>query len=323
MITAVIMSYNRDKYLAQCIESFLPQKFLSDIIVVDDCSTDNSKAIAEKYNTKWFQTAKNNGDPAESFNIGIKKVKTKYFYIIAGDDWVEDDCFETLCPNMAGKDYLSSSIYVTDEAGKVCETWNNHRKTPAEIVHHVFNTGGSGAMSTVGLYRTSFMKKVGYIKVNNIESDTLNVLNYLKNGLRYDIISKPLSFYRQHKENRSKNILNRVQKTIEILNFIHEYFNEEDYAPQYYWDKISNRKEFKEFLMARAYINIFNSYSANFIPPYLKNTLTQKEIAEITKPFLLQANNFLKKARQSGNEFTAVEKAGLSEVQTLLGTFTE
>ena len=61
------------------------------MIIVDDCSTDNSYAIATKYaegdmRIKVFKTSKNGGT-AIARNLGIKKAKGKYLVF-----WIQMIC---------------------------------------------------------------------------------------------------------------------------------------------------------------------------------------------------------------------------------------
>ncbi len=48
-ITVIIPMYNAEKYIGECLQSLLNQTLKNfEVIVVDDCSTDNSLAVAEK-----------------------------------------------------------------------------------------------------------------------------------------------------------------------------------------------------------------------------------------------------------------------------------
>ena len=49
-ISVIIPMYNAEKYIAECLDSIFAQTFQDfEIIVVDNCSTDNSCKIVENY----------------------------------------------------------------------------------------------------------------------------------------------------------------------------------------------------------------------------------------------------------------------------------
>lgn len=52
-VTVMLPSYNHEKYIAEAIESCLNQTFQDfEIIMSDDCSTDNTVAVARQFNDK-------------------------------------------------------------------------------------------------------------------------------------------------------------------------------------------------------------------------------------------------------------------------------
>ena len=67
-VSVIIPMYNAEKYIGECLESLLLQTFQDfEVIVVDDCSTDNSFSIVESYIPKFdgrlklTKTEKNSG----------------------------------------------------------------------------------------------------------------------------------------------------------------------------------------------------------------------------------------------------------------------
>ncbi len=53
-ISVIIPMYNTEKYIGECLDSILAQTFTDyEIIVVDDCSKDNSTQIVESYAEKF------------------------------------------------------------------------------------------------------------------------------------------------------------------------------------------------------------------------------------------------------------------------------
>ena len=49
-VSIIIPMYNVEKYIGECLDSIFAQTFQDfEVIVVDDCSTDNSCAVVENY----------------------------------------------------------------------------------------------------------------------------------------------------------------------------------------------------------------------------------------------------------------------------------
>lgn len=91
-LVAVIMPlYNSQKYVSEAIESVLAQNYKNvEIIVVDDCSTDNSfeivKELSKKYNIiKCYKMEKNSGVAAVR-NYAISKTNAQYIAFLDSDD---------------------------------------------------------------------------------------------------------------------------------------------------------------------------------------------------------------------------------------------
>lgn len=91
-ISVIISSYNNGKYLREAIDSVLAQTLKpQEIIVCDDCSTDESWSIIEEYEKnfpdliKGVRLERNHGG-AHTFNTGLKLAKGKFLTYVAGDD---------------------------------------------------------------------------------------------------------------------------------------------------------------------------------------------------------------------------------------------
>lgn len=88
-------SFNYDKFISEAIDSVLNQKFRDfELIIIDDCSTDNSKRIIEAYQERddrirAFFHEKNMGG-ASTANECILKATGEYISFLDSDDvWVE------------------------------------------------------------------------------------------------------------------------------------------------------------------------------------------------------------------------------------------
>src|SRR4051794_6385105 len=97
MITAIIPCYNAEPFLAEAIESVLCQtRPVGEIIVVDDCSTDESVRVASRYGVKLLRTGCNSGH-ATARNLGIAAAQGELIaWLDADDRWEPHHC-ETVC----------------------------------------------------------------------------------------------------------------------------------------------------------------------------------------------------------------------------------
>ncbi|MBR0262196.1 MAG: glycosyltransferase family 2 protein [Selenomonadaceae bacterium] len=103
-ISVIIPLYNAEKYIGDCLESLLVQTFQDfEVIVVDDCSTDNSVAIVQSYAEKFggrlkiARTKKNSGGGGYvPRNLGLNLSRGEYVIFMDSDDAVTPDALEKL-----------------------------------------------------------------------------------------------------------------------------------------------------------------------------------------------------------------------------------
>jgi glycosyltransferase involved in cell wall biosynthesis len=89
-ITALIDTYNQEAFIADAIQSILVQDFPAsetEILVVDDGSTDNTPNIVQKFQPRVRSVRKTNGGQASAFNAGIREARGEIVAFLDGDDW--------------------------------------------------------------------------------------------------------------------------------------------------------------------------------------------------------------------------------------------
>ncbi len=100
-LSIIVPCFNHGRFLFECIESINNQKtkLNFEIIVVDDCSLDDSFDIAlklqEKYHFNLIKTPQNSKLPA-CRNYGIKHAKGTYIVCLDADDKIPENYFEEL-----------------------------------------------------------------------------------------------------------------------------------------------------------------------------------------------------------------------------------
>lgn len=95
ILSVVIPSYNTEKYIDDCLPTFLDDSIndLIEILIVNDGSKDNTLLKARYYESKFPGTIrvidKPNGGHGSTINRGIQEATGLYFKVVDGDDWVD------------------------------------------------------------------------------------------------------------------------------------------------------------------------------------------------------------------------------------------
>lgn len=94
-ISVIVCCYNHEKWIERCIRSLLNQKGMDgsayEIILINDCSTDNSSEVIENFskisNIRIFNNLENIGLPA-CLNFAIRIASGRYIVRVDSDDYV-------------------------------------------------------------------------------------------------------------------------------------------------------------------------------------------------------------------------------------------
>lgn len=94
MVSVIMPTFNREKTILRAINSILQQTYKDiEIIIVDDCSTDNTQKVVESLNNNnitYIKQDKNRGACAAR-NEGIKLAKGEYIAFLDSDDeWLPE-----------------------------------------------------------------------------------------------------------------------------------------------------------------------------------------------------------------------------------------
>lgn len=115
-ISVVISLYNYEKYIGECLDSLLAQTFQDfEVVVADDCSTDNSVAVVESYLEKFggrlkiTQTEENSGGGGEPRNLGFTLARGEYVFFMDADDALTKTALEELYT--LAKEYEADIVY--------------------------------------------------------------------------------------------------------------------------------------------------------------------------------------------------------------------
>lgn len=96
MVSVCMITYNHELYIKQAIEGFLMQKcnFPIELVIGEDCSTDNTRQICENYAAKYSQinllSNKSNLGVMPNFVRTLQACTGRYIALCEGDDYWTD-----------------------------------------------------------------------------------------------------------------------------------------------------------------------------------------------------------------------------------------
>lgn len=129
-VSVVITSYNHGEFLHEAISSALSQTLKpQQVIVVDDCSTDNSREVIRSFGEKITAIYnETNLGGAATTAIGVAKAYGKYVAILNSDDFWAPTKLETQMAAMVsnGWDACFSFVNVVDHNSRLLENAPSH-----------------------------------------------------------------------------------------------------------------------------------------------------------------------------------------------------
>ena len=87
LVSILINNYNYGRYLGTAIESALNQTYSpTEVIIVDDGSTDNSREVIASFGSRVISVLKINGGQASAFNAGFAASRGNLICFLDSDD---------------------------------------------------------------------------------------------------------------------------------------------------------------------------------------------------------------------------------------------
>ncbi|MCK3655751.1 glycosyl transferase family A [Pasteurellaceae bacterium Macca] len=124
LVSIITPVYNSEEYLSDCVDSVLLQSYSNwELLLIDDCSTDNSINIIEMYankdkRIKLYRNEFNKG-PALTRNLGLDNAKGEYIAFLDSDDyWGKEKLFHQIEFMLKNNASLSHGNYFFTDLNK-------------------------------------------------------------------------------------------------------------------------------------------------------------------------------------------------------------
>ena len=204
MISVVVPVYNVETYLEECLDSIQNQTYTDlEVILVNDGSTDGSKAICERYckeNRHFHLLNQENQGLSAARNTGVAASRGEFIVFVDSDDMILANYLETLMHYMREDvDIVESQFTVSNEeflAKSFKEPTilfeGNSQEAVKIFPKHVLNVN-----AVTKLYRRSIVEAVPYIDGVIFEDVYcgIGMLKYIRKIIKIDYKGY---YYRQH-----------------------------------------------------------------------------------------------------------------------------
>lgn len=222
-ISIVMPVYNAQRFLSQTIDSVLSQSYSDfELIMIDDCSTDNSLEILKEYEQKdsrvlVFRNDKNRG-VSFTRNFGVKKAKSDYIAFIDSDDmWTADKLEKQI--NLINK-YPDTAVCYTGSG------FVDTNSIKSEFVFYVPEEVSFKKLLKQNVISCSsaLVKKEWLQKFpmahDDMHEDFATWLSILKHGGKARGINEPLLIYRVDRNSKSGNKFKSMAMTYRVYKFM-------------------------------------------------------------------------------------------------------
>ena len=239
LVSIVLPVYNGEKFLKQSIESVLKQTHKNlELIIVNDCSTDNSLSIANSFEkqdprVKVISNQVNQKLP-ESLNIGFRNANGDYYTWTSDDNWYEPTAIEDMLNYLLeknDKDMVCADMTVIHEDDHALDNVFIADPRPEELIKN--NKCGACFM-----WSKEIGKAVGEYDKSKFLAEDYDY--WLRIGLIGEIghLQKNLYNYRLHSNNLTAKRKSEIEKCANKIKSIYI-----DKYAQKYPNLISNKSE--------------------------------------------------------------------------------
>ena len=223
MISIIIPTYNRAKFIKRAIDSALDQTYQNfEIIIVDDGSTDNTKEVLTDYinQGKMKYIYEKNSGPGIARNAGVEHAKGELVAFLDSDDeWMPDKLEKQIkILESRGKDaaVFSNIEYIDENGNKIGELFLKARPYEGKILKQLLIENFI-ATSSVIAPKHMIKEADGFARNRRLFAIGEDHLLWLKiaDKAEFYFISEPLVKYHVHGE----QIVNNKFKMISSLIF--------------------------------------------------------------------------------------------------------
>jgi glycosyltransferase involved in cell wall biosynthesis len=283
LVTIAIPTYKRaDGFLKEAIRSASNQTYPNiEIIVSDNCSSDNTEIVVKSYNDsriRYYKQAENIG-ANNNFNFCLKQAKGSYFLLLQDDDLIDSD-FIDVCMRAAeyetGIGIIRTGTRLIDSQGKVLsERPNMVGRLSTENFFRGWFSGKTALYLCSTLFNTERLRDIaGFRSKHNLFQDVIAEVQLAARFGRVDVQDVKASFRKHSMEMTfAAKVNDWCEDSLMLLDLMCELSSENKeiiknegmrfFSRVNYGRAKAVKSPFRRF---SAYLNVFKKFNYCYLP---------------------------------------------------------
>jgi len=316
-VSVIIPAYNAADHIDRALKSVLAQTCRpEEIIVVDDCSTDNTADIVKRYSPEVCYVLQEKSGCGAARNTGIKKSTCQWIaFLDADDEWLPEK-------QQLQMDLLEKNKELMWSGANFIHCFcDNDKQTPAHNIHDIdvvdgllhndgcfnyfdaFMAGCIGCVDTIIVKRSVF-DELGMFRTGWPHGEDMDM--WFRIAFRWPMIghiAQPLAIYHRNvansmlTERRNPDVLR--EQMDRLFNYARQYNHQAEFTPcavklvKYYIAAMLERGDYSDTLK-------FIGYLAHLLSFRYKTEMRLRAMFPKTAPVILKKYMKLKKFLRSG-----------------------
>lgn len=251
LVTVIVATYNCECFIEDALNSVYRQTYADlELIVTDDCSTDNSVSVTmqwiEKHKERFVrvcqtQTRKNAGVTA-NYNNGLKEATGEWIKCLDGDDMLPGTAIETYVkhcktspffPVWYSNEQLFDNSGIKDSINRTVLPDATARKQMIYLLNHRLL---GICTATNFIHRETFVAQGGFDSRFPMYQDGSPFLQTLANGNRIGVINETLLYKRTNPDSLMHTANPTMVENIRDCHFFYSRYYLKYFMPLHYYN---------------------------------------------------------------------------------------
>jgi len=161
LVTVVVPVYNGRQYLPSCLNALISGQGVDcEIVVVDDCSSDETQRVAQEFEVTYLKTAKRSG-PAAARNLGVQHARGEIVAFVDADVVLRPESLRLIADDFRKDPELAAVFGSYDDAPAESNFVSQYKNLMHHYVHQSANEVQVSFWAGCGAIRRNIFLEIG------------------------------------------------------------------------------------------------------------------------------------------------------------------